>query len=164
MPSSQFEIVQATDGDLGEIRALLRAYAESLGYRACFHEFERELDSLPGPYGPPSGRLLVARAEGAVVGLVGIAPAAEGICEMRRLVVRNDYRGRGAGRGLADAALAAAAAIGYRRMTLETLDEMVAARTLYLSLGFVAVIPDRARAGIWEMERALVRLESTMTA
>ena len=164
MPSSQFEIVQATDGDLGEIRALLRAYAESLGTRACFHEFEQELDSLPGPYGPPSGRLLVARADGTVIGLVGIAPAAEGICEMRRLVVRNDYRGRGAGRGLADAALAAAAGIGYRRIRLETLDEMVAARTLYLSLGFVTVTTGQARAGIGEMERVLVRRESTTTA
>jgi len=164
MPSSQFEIGQATDGDLGEIRALLRAYAESLGYRACFHEFEQELDSLPGPYGPPSGRLLVARADGAVVGLVGIAPAAEGICEMRRLVVRNDYRGRGAGRGLADAALAAAAAIGYRRMTLETLDEMVAARTLYLSLGFVAVAANLARPGIRRLERDFTRPASTTAA
>ena len=164
MPPTRFEIAQATDSHLREIRTLLQAYADSLGSRACFDQFERELDSLPGPYGPPSGRLFVAHAGGAVVGLVGIALGADGACEMRRLVVRDDWRGRGAGRALAEAALAAAAKIGYRRMRLETLDEMVAARSLYLSLGFVTVTTGQARAGIWEMERVLGRRESTTTA
>ena len=163
MPSPRVEIAQATDRDLPAARALLRAYAESLGYRACFHEFERELDGLPGSYGPPSGRLLVARAGGDVVGLVAIAPAEEGACEMRRLFLKGEHRGRGTGRRLAEAALAPAAGIGYQRMRLETLPEMAAARALYLSLGFTAAPPDPARAEIVRLERALAGRKSITT-
>ena len=45
-------------------------------------------------------------------------------------------RGQGVGRALAEAALAAARAAGYRAVALETRDHVGAARALYRRLGF----------------------------
>lgn len=128
--------------ELDEARRLIRNYAEWLAVDLSYQSFEQELAALPGCYAPPAGRLLLARVAGETAGCVGVRPLEPGICEMKRLWVEPGYAGRGLGRTLAEAAIAAARAIGYQRMRLDTLPErMPAAQHLYRSLGFVDIPP-----------------------
>ena len=60
---------------------------------------------------------------------------------MKRLYVRDAFRGMGLGRQLVEAALDAARQAGYASVLLDTLDDMEAARTLYEDLGFVEIPP-----------------------
>lgn len=136
-PDAQRDLLIANTAELFDIaRALFREYADSIGIDLCFQNFETELLTLPGAYGPPGGRILLARAGAGFEGCVALRPIAGDICEMKRLFVRPGLRGTGTGRRLALAIMQAGRELGYRRMRLDTLATMDAAVSLYRSLGF----------------------------
>lgn len=139
-------LVAAADADgMQAAREILREYADSLGVDLSFQNVEHELAQLPGEYAPPRGALLLALADGQVAGCCALRPldAADypNAAEMRRLYVRRAWRGLGLGRQLAEAALDAARVAGYASVLLDTLDDMEAARALYVDLGFRDIPP-----------------------
>ena len=124
------------DEDFDHIRDLFIQYHKFLGVDLSFQGFEQELNDLPGKYDEPNGCLLLAREGVSVAGVVGVWPLQENVCEMKRLFVRPFWRGKGFGRLLAEAVLHEARERGYSSMLLDTLPQLIAARTLYISLGF----------------------------
>jgi carbonic anhydrase len=137
------EVVEAlTAADVDQARRLFQAYADWLAVDLGFQGFAQELATLPGAYARPAGRLLLARVAGEAVGAVGLRPLAAGSAEIKRLWVEPGFGGHGIGRALAEAAIAAAREIGYRRIRLDTIPaRMPAAQHLYRALGFVEIPP-----------------------
>jgi putative acetyltransferase len=131
----------ATPAEVAQARELLVEYAASLDFELCFQAFERELAELPGAYAPPRERLLLAYWEGALAGVIAFRPYGDRDCEMKRFYVRPAFRGKGIGKALTAALLAAARAEGYRRMVLDTVPSMAAAIALYEGLGFTPTAP-----------------------
>jgi ribosomal protein S18 acetylase RimI-like enzyme len=130
------------------VRELFREYAASLSFNLCFQGFEEELARLPGEYAFPSGMLLLGLVDNQSAGCVALhrldrdldVSADPDLCEMKRLFVRPDFRSCGLGHELVNAILNCAAAIGYRRMRLDTVpSEMGSAVHLYRKLGFVEI-------------------------
>ncbi len=123
---------QARDAET--VRCLIREYADGLGIDLSFQDLESELAD------PLAFYETVLLTEG---GCVALRRIDERTCELKRLYVRPDARGRGLGRRLAQAAIAAARAGGYERIVLDTLPTMAEARALYASLGFRETAPYR---------------------
>jgi putative acetyltransferase len=136
------EIIMASaPPDIERARGLFREYETSLGVDLCFQGFEQELAGLPGAYAAPRGRLLLAVEGGRAAGCVALRPLGGDTCEMKRLYVRADFRGRRLGRLLASRILEEARAIGYARIRLDTLPSMTEAIVMYRSLGFNEIAP-----------------------
>jgi len=127
---------------IAQARELFLEYAQSLGFSLCFQNFDKELASLPGDYAPPDGRLLLAERDDQLAGCVALHKLEVEICEMKRLYLRPQFRGKGLGRVLADRIIAEARQIGYQRMRLDTVEPVMKdAVAMYRKIGFREIVP-----------------------
>lgn len=138
--------------ELDEVRVLTRAfvawarqrYAEEITFVDRYFDgasFEAELSGLPGKFGRPDGRLLLARYEGRAVGCIALRDLGGGVCEMKRLYVDQECQVKGIGKALVQALLAEAKEAGYSKMRLDTGPKQIEAQTLYRRLGFSVIAP-----------------------
>lgn len=127
---------EASPGDIEAVRELFLEYAAWLAVDLCFQGFDAELATLPGAYARPDGRLFLATDGERAAGCIALRRFDADSGEVKRLYVRPAYRGRGVGERLAQAVIAAAREVGYRRLLLDTLAHMSAAQALYARAGF----------------------------
>ena len=97
---------------------------------------DSELHHLADKYGPPNGLTLLARENGNIVGCGAYRRIGPAICEMKRVFVPDIHKGKGIGRGLCEALIAAARNENYKLMRLDTGNLLTEAISLYQSLGF----------------------------
>ena len=97
---------------------------------------------MPGKYAEPEGQILFAKDGDAIAGIVAMRPLDDangekcGAAEMKRLYVRENWRGRGLGRELVERIIAHARSQGYTTLRLDTVPGLEAAIALYKDLGF----------------------------
>lgn len=137
------EIIPAeTAEQIKEARKLFREYEAWFGLALCFQNFEAEVANLPGDYAPPAGRLFLAFADEKPAGSIAFRKLADGVCEMKRLFVRADYRGRKIGIALLEKLIDEARVAGYEKIRLDTYPpKMGSAVGLYESYGFYEILP-----------------------
>ena len=143
--------------DLETARELLGEYARLRDVFTCFDRAGRhhkEMAELRDLYSPPSGAFFLAREEGRPAGCIGLRDLGGGVCEMKRLYVRDAFRGRGIGRRLAERLVGEARRMGFRLMRLDSLAWMKEAHALYRSMGFreIPAYHDRGQPGEIFME------------
>lgn len=83
-------------------------------------------------------KYLILLLDGRVVGGCGLAPfnGSEAVCELRKLFLLPEARGRGFGKTIAGKVLKCAKEFGYSQCYLDTLSSMKSAISLYDDLGF----------------------------
>lgn len=130
------------DEDVVTVREMFREYEDKMGLDLCFQGFEAELASLPGNYAEPNGRLLIATSDGQVAGCVALKKVDQETCEMKRLYVREEFRGQGIGMALIERLIKDSREIGYKRLRLDTFPPIMGkAVELYRSYGFREIDP-----------------------
>jgi len=137
------DLIQAqTALQIDDARRLFREYETWLGLDLCFQGFEEELQNLPGKYAMPEGSLLVAYVDHSPAGCIALRKLSDGVCEMKRLFVRGDFRGSGIGLLLVERVIEIARTARYRKMRLDTYPpKMGKAVKLYESHGFYPIPP-----------------------
>lgn len=78
---------------------------------------------------------------GTIVGCFGVMPLENGNCELRKMYLEPEQRGRGLGKKMLAKAMGTAAELGFKTMQLETSSRMNAAIALYEAHGFLPVDP-----------------------
>jgi len=161
------EIIRVKSSEeIEEIRKLFIEYEKFLNVDLCFQDFEKELAELPGIYSPPDGALLLAKYENETIGCVALKKLENEVCEMKRLYLRDKFRGKGFGRKLAMRIISEAKKRGYSIMRLDTLEKLKAAINLYVSLGFKKTEPyyNNPLPGViyWKLDLRIKFLKDTL--
>ena len=133
-----------TDDVFGLAEKLFQEYAESLGVDLEFQNFSEELSNIQNQYSRPNGVLILAIEAGfRPMGCFGVRPMEGPICELKRMYLRKQARGKGIGKLMLKKSISMARELGYEKMRLDTLPSMQSAIKRYQSMGFYEIGPYR---------------------
>lgn len=138
-------------------RQLFEEYALSLNVDLSFQGFSKELDAIAQQYNKPDGGLLLAFYDELPVGCAGVRKLDIETAELKRMFVKDSYRGYKIGVALLQQAIDLAKELGYKKLRLDTLENMTRAQQLYKSFGFYEIPSYRYNplAGTIYMEKDL---------
>lgn len=100
---------------------------------------DEELKDLENKYGLPYGRIYLAIVDGKPVGCVAVTRNDDKYCEIKRLYVKQEYRGMHISKALMEQVIKDARDIGYKYIRLDTLPFMDKAINLYKRFGFYCI-------------------------
>jgi putative acetyltransferase len=131
--------IALTEDDFKQARILFKEYADALGVDLSFQDFEKELEIINVQYNKPDGGLLIAHLGDHPVGCAGVRRFDEETAELKRMYVKSESRGFRIGVELLKRSLIVAKELGYKKMRLDTLENMAKAQELYRSFGFYII-------------------------
>jgi putative acetyltransferase len=101
--------------------------------------FDETTDHLYEMFQEPGSIYFVAEQDGKVLGGAGIYPS-QGLppqtCELVKMYLRPEARGKGLGKSLIDKCVEFAKGFGYRQLYIETMPELRKAVSIYEKFGF----------------------------
>jgi GNAT superfamily N-acetyltransferase len=138
-----------TPDDFVQVRALLLEYLTwaTAQSKTMFNEdidVNTMLDnsmSAIDQYMPPAGQLLLATLEGHVAGVVFLKRLRDDSCEIKRMYVQPNYRGKRMAHRLLEQLIIGARKAGYAHILLDSGRFMHGAHALYKSFGFQTIGP-----------------------
>lgn len=101
--------------------------------------YDHETENLEEKYGLPYGRLYLARFDGSVAGCIALRKLDNENCELKRLYVKPEYRGKNIGSYLVKHIITEAKKIGYKHILLDTLPFLETAISMYKRYGFYEI-------------------------
>ena len=136
---------------------LIVEYVQWLNKDLCFQDIDDELNNFPKKYEEPEGSFIIAKENNYVAGCVGIRNIGNKICEMKRLFVNDNYKGRGIGKILVEKIIEEAKLKQYELMRLDTINTMETALNIYYKIGFYEIEPyyNNPHEGIVYLEKKL---------
>jgi GNAT superfamily N-acetyltransferase len=138
----------ATKEDMAAVAQCFQIYAKELGVDLSFQQFDDEVAGFPGKYYPQAGGALLLALDSVTSNILGCValraidihedyPPSGRCCEVKRLFVYPEARGRSVARLLIRELVKVARDQGYNDMVLDTLARLRPALKLYESEGFV---------------------------
>ena len=134
---------QASNKDCEAIIDLVYGVLEEYGLKPDPAATDADLDNIEQSYFERGGAFFVLEDRSdSIIGAYGLYPLEKQTCELRKMYLHKDHRGKGLGKLLLDSALAQARELGFTRVALETASVLKEAIALYESYGFEKYRPD----------------------
>ena len=95
-----------------------------------------DANTLPGVYAEPKSCILLAEYQHAIAGCIAVSEITEGMCELKRIYIKPQFRRKGIGKKLKAEIIEKAIELDYKRMRLHTSGIFAGAKELYKSCGF----------------------------
>jgi GNAT superfamily N-acetyltransferase len=108
---------------------------------ATVQSLNDELKDLSSKYSMPVGVAFVVEVDGVLAGGGAWRRQPDGSSEMKRVFVRDEFKGLGAGRRLCEVIMQSARDHGYAIMYLDSAKRLIEAQSLYRKLGFNSCQP-----------------------
>ena len=139
-------ICEVNESNRSATRAWVAEYGNylfgELKLMAGSESFFKELEKFPDhKYHKPGGAFYLVSWGHTPIGCLGFKRWTETECELKRMYIKKEFRGRGFVAQLITFILNEARKSGYKRMLLDTNVEMAAAHKAYLNAGFKAIPP-----------------------
>ena len=130
-----------TEDEILGAKKLILEYIQWLNQDLSFQNIDDELSNFPQKYKEPEGSFIIAKENNDVIGCVGFTNIGDKICEMKRLFVNDNYKGKGIGKKLVEKIIEYAKLKKYKIIRLDTINTMEAALNLYYKIGFYEIEP-----------------------
>jgi len=130
-----------TPKDFERGHAIIVEYLATLGIDLTYMNLPQEFSTLAEKYAAPEGAFILALDGETVIGCAGVRKIDNEAAELKRVYVKDDYRGYKIGISLIKKGLENARELGYNKIRLDVIPTLVKAKKLYQSLGFYEIAP-----------------------
>ena len=128
-------------GDEESVFRIVEEVLAEYGLSANPQETDADLRNIHTAYLSAGGAFKVLECDGRITGSYGLYPTANSSCELRKMYLLPECRGRGLGNKMMEDAFYVASELGFSEMTLETNTLLVEALKLYEKYGFTEYSP-----------------------
>lgn len=132
--------------DAAVVRRLLEVGLEPYGLHADYDDIDADLRDVHQHYLQSGGAFRLLVVEKRVVGMYGLYNYGQYICELRKMYLDPDYKGRGLGKVMMEEALDLARELEFKEMRLETNAVLKEAIAMYEQIGFNRYQPEHLAA------------------
>jgi len=141
--NSRPKLRTANNEDCEKVTSLVYGILTEYGLKPDPDSTDTDIKDIESSYFERGGLFFVLEEkDGSIIGAYGLYPFDGQTCELRKMYLQKEYRGRGLGRMLLEDALSQARGLGFRRIVLETASVLTEAIVLYKSYGFVEYTPE----------------------
>jgi N-acetylglutamate synthase-like GNAT family acetyltransferase len=129
------------ENEIIETKKLIMEYIKWLNMDLSFQNIDDELNNFPEKYKEPGGAFYIAKYGNNIIGCVGLKKLDTEICEMKRLFVNDNYKGKGIGKKLVEIIINEGKIKDYKKIRLDTINTMETALKIYYKYGFYKIEP-----------------------
>jgi putative acetyltransferase len=161
METGEFRLRPIEERDNAAIANIIRRSLEEFGanhYGTVY--YDSHTDQLFGHFKEPGAAYFIVEKNGEVMGCGGIFPTdglSEGTCELVKMYLSPAARGRGVGKCLLQLCLDTAKEMGYQKIYLESMPELVKAIPLYEKSGFTHLDAPLGNSGHYACAIRMIR-------
>ncbi len=133
---AHLRIRSANNGDRAAIENLVFDVLREFDLSPDPENTDADLKDIEANYLVRGGVFDVIEDDHAIVGTIGLYPVDAAVCELRKMYLVREARGRGLGKYLLERSVVQARELGFSRIVLETSSKLPAAIRLYVNFGF----------------------------